>query len=609
MEEGQPEHEKEMSEEEEFVHDAQENREDEADDDLIEADKEEEYPELVEETKQIAEEEGEEVEEEEALDEMADEENGQEDIDLDGEPDMMEDHGEINPEEDDLDGDGDVEHEEAMAAEAGEEEEYDDSGDYGDEALEDDEGLEQAIAQEMGADEAPVEESGEEQSLDHDDLKNVIYESLNIFKENREYLNAMGQENPQLYSSLIHTLQAMIEMAKELGYGDAAEELTAEEPEMESQEVMPEEMGMDEYQKSEMYTKLIYKMKKTFEMMKADNPKNIEEIREAIKKKKEAAKKGGNKKVFKKKKPSVKKPKVLGKKNKKTDDKGDNDGSFCAKSHKKMRAAGKDCRSNEDKNSPLCSARKKFNCRGKNEEKGKAMDKSEKLKKAVSEKPGYPGDSQKAYTGERQKGVRNAHVNHRGKGLDWVSKKTKQKDKLGESSTGKDLREKVGRYNKKPLKEKVKDRVRHTMGDRSWNQYSDKKRTQEWAKDVSRRNLKEMKEMPKPNLPKSENVYKSEKLSKFLKKKEVPIKSGNKGRQATSTKRTTPHVPKPQHKIGAQVGLKIVQQDPETGKKIMTSMPAGGAEGPDGNILPAESSSPVKGKKPKPVKPAKVEKV
>lgn len=478
MEEGQPEHEQEMSEEEEFVHDAQENREDEADDDLIEADKEEEYPELVEETKQIAEEEGEEEveDEEEALDEMADEENGQEDIDLDGEPDMMEDHGEINPEEDDLDGDGDVEHEEAMAAEAGEEEEYDDSGDYGDEALEDDEGLEQAIAQEMGADEAPVEESGEEQPLDHDDLKNVIYESLNIFKENREYLNAMGQENPQLYSSLIHTLQAMIEMAKELGYGDAAEELTAEEPEMESQEVMPEEMGIDEYQKSEMYTKLIYKMKKTFEMMKADNPKNIEEIREAIKKKKEAAKKGGNKKVFKKKKPSVKKPKVLGKKKKKVEEKSNNDGSFCAKSHKKMRAAGKDCRSNEDKNSPLCSARKKFNCRGKNEEKGKAMDKSEKL-------------------------------------------------------------------------------------------------------------------------------------SKFLKKKEVPIKSGNKGRQATSTKRTTAHVSKPQHEIGAQVGLKIVQQDPETGKKIMTSMPAGGAKGPDGNILPAEAKAPTRGKKPKPVKPAKVEKV
>ena len=51
-----------------------------------------------------------------------------------------------------------------------------------------------------------------------------------------------------------------------------------------------------------------------------------------------------------------------------------------------MRASGKDCRSNEDKHSPLCSARKKFNCRGKNEEKNKKMDKAEKLKEFLKKK-------------------------------------------------------------------------------------------------------------------------------------------------------------------------------------------------------------------------------
>ena len=64
---------------------------------------------------------------------------------------------------------------------------------------------------------------------------------------------------------------------------------------------------------------------------------------------------------------------------KKKEKKADNDGSFCAKSHNKMRAAGKDCRAAEDKDSPLCSARKKMNCRGKNEEKGQVVEKSEKL--------------------------------------------------------------------------------------------------------------------------------------------------------------------------------------------------------------------------------------
>lgn len=377
MAEAQPEHEKEMTEEEEFVHDAEENREDELDEDIIEADEEDK-----------ALENEQEVSEDEALEEMA-EEGAQEDIDLDGRPDIMEEHGEIDPEQDDLDSDGDVEHEEAMAAETEDLEEYSDEDDYADEISEDDQELENAIAQEMGAEETPEEA---EDSVDHDALKDVIYESLNIFRQNREYLNAMNQENPELYTSLIHTLQAMIEMAKELGYGDAIEEMTdeessemAQENSMENEEMFDQE-EIDEYEKTEKFYDLIGKMRKAFQMFKSDESKTKEEIKEAIKKKKEKIKEQIKNKKIKQKKSSAKKPMIPGKKKKMKEEKSDNDGSFCAKSHKKMRAAGKDCRSNEDKASPLCSARKKFNCRGKNEEKGKAINKSEKLSKFLKKK-------------------------------------------------------------------------------------------------------------------------------------------------------------------------------------------------------------------------------
>ena len=50
-----------------------------------------------------------------------------------------------------------------------------------------------------------------------------------------------------------------------------------------------------------------------------------------------------------------------------------------------MRSSGKDCRANEDKDSPICSARKKFNCRGKNEEKG-GIHKNEELKAFLDKK-------------------------------------------------------------------------------------------------------------------------------------------------------------------------------------------------------------------------------
>jgi hypothetical protein len=468
MAEGQPEHELDMDEDEEFIHDAQENREDEADEDIIEADEEDA---------------------DEAMEDMADSDNpADEDIDLDGQPDKEEEHGEITPDED-LDDDGDVEHEEAMAAESGETEEYDDTGDFGDETQENEE-LSNAIEEQMGEPEEVIDEAmaieeemegddladieGEE-NLDHEAIKDVIFESLQNFKQNREYLEGIAQENPELYQSLIFTLQAMIEMAKEFGYGEVEDDMTAQEAEgdmlseedeamapmadeeMGEEEMNPEDFAVgeekEEIEKNENFLRLMYKMHRVSEMLnelkkakiddekenvsvddirddrakrrkekgdvlaekdsthtqkmkqlkrqrklreinplpksengfeKSEEDKSVEEMKEEAKEKLEAKskKKWPSKK---KRKPSIKKPTVLGKKKKKPQ-KSSNDGSFCARSHQKMRASGKDCRSNEDKHSPLCSARKKFNCRGKNEEKNKKMDKAEKLKKFLKKK-------------------------------------------------------------------------------------------------------------------------------------------------------------------------------------------------------------------------------
>jgi hypothetical protein len=381
--------------------------------------------------------------EEEALDEMSEGQVGDEDIDLDGQPDLAEDHGEITP-EDDLDQDGDVEHEEAIAAEG--EEEYSDEGDYMDEEINpdefavDEEGGEElamdeeqlaeeeeladSIASEMGEDiaeeEMPME--GEEEMMPEaegeDALRDVIYESLQSFRENRDYLESISQENPDLYNALVYTLQAMIEMAKELGYGveeemmgeddgmlgEEDEAFGGEEVPVEGEEELEEDMNPDDFavdegeeveeeteededfEKNESFVKLMFKMGRIAEKFNSlkKEEMSLDELKEESKKKAEAKAKVT--------KPSGKKKKAKGKKSASASSKkkqkssgGSNDGSFCAKSHNKMRASGKDCRANEDKDSPLCSARKKFNCRGKNEEK-KSIQKTEKLSKFLKKK-------------------------------------------------------------------------------------------------------------------------------------------------------------------------------------------------------------------------------
>lgn len=433
-----PEHEADLSPEEKALHDSTEEMSDE---------EEVEQEELAAQAKEGMPEES----EDEAMEDMVDSELPQEqDIDLDGQPDVDEAHGEIMPEEDDIDADGDVEHEEAMAVEAGAEEEYSDEGDFADDAvdMESDE-LSESIADEMGAeeemseeipeemadeemsDELPMEEEmsmeemaeeseeempmeeempqgEEEMASDEEALKNVIYESLQNFKAHREYLEGISQENPELYNSLIFVLQAMIEMAKELGYGsmqddsmlgdedeimgspeETVDEAMEIEEEMEDEEESDEsaDMAGDEesgeekeeeseekkkenpFAKNERYIALMKKMNTVFESLsKKDKENSIEELKEQVKEAQKKQKKNSkkSKKKLKEASDKKKKPSKAGQSN-----------SFCAKSHLKMKKAGKDCRSNEDENSPVCMARKKYNCRGKNEEKNKKMAKSD----------------------------------------------------------------------------------------------------------------------------------------------------------------------------------------------------------------------------------------
>jgi len=408
-------------------------------DDIEEDEESEEMPEESEEMpEQVPQEDGqseEMVSEEEAIEGMAEGNSpAAEDIDLDGTPDIQEEHGEIVPEEDDIDGDGDVEHEEAMAVESGEEDQYADESDFEDEITEnseeeyiDEDGseLEDSIANEMEEDPEMMEEDPEmmeedpemmeedpemmgDESIEgsSEELRSVIYESLQSFKQNREHLEVIAQENPQLYSALIHTLQAMIEMARELGFGNMEEGFTeeqdaeqfldeeagdeemvesdleeemvepdleevdeeSEDEESEDEESEDEEEGSEEkpkqkfdFSKSEKFMSLIGKIKKADKV-------NMQEIREKIMQPGFAAQK--------KDKDKKKKIKDLKSATKKPSDKN----SFCARTHKK-----KDCRSNQDANSPLCTARAKFNCRGKNQEGGK-VEKSEKLKRFLEKK-------------------------------------------------------------------------------------------------------------------------------------------------------------------------------------------------------------------------------
>lgn len=189
MEEGQPEHEKRMGEEEEFIHDAQENREDEADDDNIEADEEEGV---------LGHKTGPSIgEDEEESDE--DEEFGDEDIPELSDEDLAtaEDQGQIGDEELPEDSDEQVEGSDA-----------------------------DGFLNEMMH--SNIDEDQQDQDMSQDpetqELKEKIFSALQSLKQNKEMLDQIQAQNPDLYQGIIANIQSMIEMGRKLGMEPQSEE-------------------------------------------------------------------------------------------------------------------------------------------------------------------------------------------------------------------------------------------------------------------------------------------------------------------------------------------------------------------------------------------------
>lgn len=196
MEEEQLAHEQGMGEGEEFVHDAEENEEDEADPDIIEADAEGDV--LGDETPPFVNDESEAVQ--------------------DSDNDLQE------LSEDDLaeTGDDGIEGQEGFGEESemGEEPMEEGSEDIGSEA---DEFLHEMMHSNM-------DESG--QDPETDELKQKIFEALQSIKQNREVLEQIKVQNPDLYQGIIANIQSMIEMGKKLGLdsSDETEDSDMEQP-------------------------------------------------------------------------------------------------------------------------------------------------------------------------------------------------------------------------------------------------------------------------------------------------------------------------------------------------------------------------------------------
>lgn len=67
--------------------------------------------------------------------------------------------------------------------------------------------------------EALPEEGQEEVSEDPSQIKQRIAENLEMFKQNKDVIEQMKQQNPELYQSIVALIQNMIDMAKELNAG------------------------------------------------------------------------------------------------------------------------------------------------------------------------------------------------------------------------------------------------------------------------------------------------------------------------------------------------------------------------------------------------------
>jgi hypothetical protein len=201
----QPKHEQNMTPEANFVHDAKENEEDEADDDIIEADEEANV--LGDETEPFVDQESEEVQESDNGDvpPLSDDE-------IDPGQESSEDQVDPNAEA----GFGDTEQTDEATSQQGFGTE-----DQGAEGEGDDIGSEaDAFLHEMMH--SNIDGGAEGQDPAADGLKQNIFAALQSIKENREVLDQIKIQNPDLYQGIVANMQAMIEMGKQLGMGQPA---------------------------------------------------------------------------------------------------------------------------------------------------------------------------------------------------------------------------------------------------------------------------------------------------------------------------------------------------------------------------------------------------
>lgn len=212
-EDSQPDHEQGMSVGENMAHDSEENEDDEQDDDNVEADEE---PEVFGGNTEPM---------DEDLDQDADE-----DIENQTEDDLSEDEGFGEEGEEEDFGDEDIPElsPEEIAGQEGQEAESQEEGSDADEFLN------EMMHSNM---------DGQEQDPETEELKQKIFTALQSIKGNREMLDQMQVQNPELYQGIMANIQSMIEMGKKLGMGGQSsedQEMEGQEPEMEDQSMQSE---------------------------------------------------------------------------------------------------------------------------------------------------------------------------------------------------------------------------------------------------------------------------------------------------------------------------------------------------------------------------------
>lgn len=227
MEEGQPEHEKDMDEHEEFIHDAQENRDDEADDDIIEADEE---PEAFGDRAESDDEESEDEDSDVFQDESEDEESEDKE-----ESEIPEFSDEDIPEDEDEESEDESEVPELSEDDLANFQDQDGSEEFEEESEEEPEDANNFLGDMMHSNLEESSENQEDQSPQSGELKQKIFAALQSIKQNKQVLDQMKLQNPDLYQGIIDNIQSMIEMGKKLGMEPQEEGMEDSELDQEQQ--------------------------------------------------------------------------------------------------------------------------------------------------------------------------------------------------------------------------------------------------------------------------------------------------------------------------------------------------------------------------------------